>query len=79
MAGIGNWVMGDAAAAGAGLLADGVVGQAGRAWELCRGVDDSPLVPLRHEESITEHAVLPFSSVSQELLATTLDALLRRA
>ena len=71
--------MGDAAAVGADLLTD-QFGRAGRrAWELCRGVDDSPLVPLKHEESITEHAALPFSSASLELLTTTVDALLRRA
>ena len=76
---LGLRTMGDAAAVGADLLAD-QFGRAGRrAWELCRGVDDSPLVPLKHEESITEHAALPFSSASLELLATTVDALLRRA
>ena len=76
---LGLRTMGNAAAVGADLLTD-QFGRAGRrAWELCRGVDDSPLVPLRHEESITEHAGLPFSSASLELLATTVDALLRRA
>ena len=76
---LGLRTMGDAAAVGADLLTD-QFGRAGRrAWELCRGVDDSPLVPLKHEESITEHAALPFSSASLELLATTVDTLLRRA
>ena len=76
---LGLRTMGDAAAVGADLLTD-QFGRAGRrAWELCRGVDDSPVVPLRHEESIVEHAVLPFSLASLELLVTTVDALLRRA
>ncbi len=51
----------------------------GRAWELSRGVDDTPLVPLKQEESIVERVELPFSSASMELLFTTVDSLIRRA
>ena len=55
-------------------------GSAGqRAWKLAQGIDDSSLVPLKHEESIVEHAALPFASASLELLLTGVDTLLRRA
>ncbi len=50
-----------------------------RAWDLCRGVDDDPVVPLPCEESVTEHAALPFASTSVELLLTAVDTLLKRA
>ena len=51
----------------------------GRAWELSQGVDDTPLVLLKQEESIVEYASFPFPSASMELLLTTVDSLLRRA
>ena len=55
-------------------------GSAGqKAWKLAQGIDDSPLIPLKHEESIVEHADLPFASASLELLLTAVDTLLRRA
>ena len=50
-----------------------------RAWKLSLGIDDAPLVPLQHEESVVEQTVLPFSSASLELLLTAADTLLRRA
>ena len=50
-----------------------------RAWDLCRGIDDDPVVPLPCEESVTEHTALPFASTSVELLLTAVDTLLRRA
>ena len=50
-----------------------------RAWKLARGVDDSPLIPLKYEESIVEHASLPFASSSTALLLAVLDTLLKRA
>lgn len=50
-----------------------------RAWELARGIDDSPLVPLKHEEPVVEHVLLPFASASLELLLAAMDTLLRRA
>ena len=43
------------------------------------GMDDSPLVPLKHEESVIEHATLPFISASLELLLAGVDTLLKRA
>ena len=55
----------------------GSVGQ--KAWELAQGIDDSPLVPLKYEDSIVEHVDLPFASASLELLLTAVDTLLRRA
>ena len=55
-------------------------GSAGqKAWKLAQGIDDSPLIPLKHEEAIVEHADLPFASASLELLLTAVDTLLRRA
>ena len=50
-----------------------------RAWHLSRGMDDSPVVPLAHTETIVEHTSLPFSSTSLELLITVVDTLLARA
>ena len=55
-------------------------GRAGtRAWEMSMGWDNAPLVPMRYEESIVEHAVLPFASASLELLLAGVDTLLKRA
>ena len=50
-----------------------------RAWRLSRGMDDSPVVPLAHTETIVECTSLPFSSASLELLITVVDTLLARA
>ena len=67
----------------ASMREEDVAGQFGpvgkRAWDLCHGIDDSPLVPLGYEESIIEHASLPISSTSIELLLVAVDTLLRRA
>ena len=49
-----------------------------RAWELARGIDDTPLVPMKHEETVAEHTALPVASASLELLLTAVDVLLRR-
>ena len=74
----GLHTMGDAAF----MREEDITGQFGlpgkRAWALCHGIDDSPLVPLKHQESIVEHTSLPFSSTSTELLLVTVDTLLRR-
>ena len=71
--------MGDVASMRADLPMDqfGLAGR--RAWNLARGIDDSPIVPLKYEESIVEHASLPFSSSSMALLLAALDTLLKRA
>ena len=71
--------MGDVASMRADLLVDQFGLAGGRAWDLARGIDDSPLVPLRYEESIVEHTSLPFASTSMALLLATLDTLLKRA
>ena len=40
-----------------------------RAWHLSRGMDDSPVIPLAHVETVVERTSLPFSSASLDLLA----------
>ena len=71
--------MGDVASMREELLVD-QFGPAGRkAWNLSHGIDDTPLIPLKYEESIAEHTSLPFSSTSMELLLTAVDTLLKRA
>ena len=62
-----------------GLLTDQFGAAGRRAWQLCHGVDDSPLVPLKYEESIMEHASLPFSSTSMDLLLMAVGTLLKKA
>ena len=71
--------MGDVAAMRPELLIDqfGVAGR--RAWELSRGIDHDPVVPLPYEEAIVEHTALPFASASAEWLLTAVDTLLERA
>ncbi len=75
----GLHVMGAVAALSRHTLADRFGPDGGRAWELCNGIDDSPVVPLAFEESVVEHASLPFHSSSVEALFVAVDALLRRA
>ena len=50
-----------------------------RAWLLCNGIDDSPVVPLSLEERVVEHTSLPFHSSSIQALFVAVDALLKRA
>ena len=71
--------LGDVAAMKVNGITDrfGAAGQ--RAWELAQGIDHTPLVPLRYEESVIERTALPFASASLELLLTAIDTLLRRA
>ena len=71
--------MGDVASMRADLLVDqfGLAGR--RAWDLSSGIDDSPLIPLKYEESVVEQTTLPFSSSSMALLLAALDTLLKRA
>ena len=49
-----------------------------RAWRLSRGMDDSPVIPLAHVETVVERTSLPFLSASIELLITVVDTLLAR-
>lgn len=75
----GLHVMGDVASMDQSLLIDQFGLDGKRAWELCRGIDDSPVLPLEYEESIVEHASLPFTSTSMEVISMTVDNLLKRA
>ena len=75
----GLHTLGDVAAMNQDTLAGRFGPEGRRAWELSLGIDDAPLVPLQHEESVVEQTVLPFSSASLELLLTAADTLLRRA
>ncbi len=71
--------MGDVASMRQGALVDQFGPAGGRAWKLSRGIDDSPFVPLKHEETVAEHTPLPFSSASIEVLSVAVDSLLKRA
>ena len=71
--------LGDVAAMRVDQLSDQFGADGTRAWQLCHGIDDEPLVPLKHEESVTAHATLPFVSTSLELFLVTLDGLLKNA
>ena len=51
--------MGDLAAMGEHALVDRFGREGGRAWRLCNGMDDTPIVPLPFDESIVERALLP--------------------
>ena len=75
----GLHTMGEVAAMSRDMLAEQFGPAGGRAWDLSHGIDDSPLVPLKHEETVVERTSLPFSSTSMRLLLATVDTLLRRA
>ena len=75
----GLHTMGAVASMSEHMLADRFGPDGGRAWALCNGRDDSPVVPLEFEESVVEHTSLPFHSSSIEALLVAVDALLRRA
>ena len=70
--------MGDVAAMQRHLIIAQFGHEGSMLWELCNGIDDSPVVPLTFEEPIVECASLPFNSSSIELLYVAVDALLRR-
>ena len=74
----GLHTMGDAVSMSADAFVDQFGPEGERAWALCNGVDDSPFVPMAFEESIVEHASLPFHSSSLEVLFVAVDTLLRR-
>ena len=75
----GLHTMGEVAAMSRDMLAEQFGPAGGRAWDLSHGIDDSPLVPLKHEETVVERTSLPFSSTSMPLLMAAVDTLLRRA
>ena len=61
------------------VLTDQFGSEGGRAWALCNGIDDSPVVPMPFDESVVEHISLPFHSSSIEVLFLAVDSLLQRA
>ena len=77
--GFGVHTMGQAACLSRDMLSDRFGHDGILAWELCSGIDRRPVVPVKPATSITEHASLPFSSTSIELLLATTDILLQRA
>ena len=76
---LGLHAMGQVASMRRDILADQFGPPGTKAWNLSRGIDDSPLIPLKYEESVVERTSLPFSSTSKELLLTAVDTLLKRA
>ena len=75
----GLHTLGDMASLTEANLTDRFGFEGGRAWRLSQGMDDSPVVPLAHAETIVHHASLPFTSASIDLLLTVVDTLLARA
>ena len=75
----GFHTMGDMASMTESVLVDRFGAEGRRAWHLSRGMDDSPVIPLAHVETIVERTSLPFSSASIKLLITVVDTLLARA
>ena len=60
-------------------LVDRFGGEGRIAWHLSRGMDDSPVIPMAHAETVVERTSLPFSSASLDLLLAVVDTLLARA
>ena len=77
--GFGVHTMGHVTSLSRDMLADRFGREGILAWELCRGIDRRPVVPIKAATSITEYASLPFASTSIELLLATTDVLLQRA
>ena len=71
--------LGDVAAMSVAALVDQFGTEGSAAWRLSRGIDDSPLIPLAYEESVSERMSLPFASSSLQLVTVTVDTLLKRA
>ena len=71
--------MGDVASLKTEFLVDQFGPEGKRIWELCNGIDYSPIIPLKHEESIVEYMTLPFYSTSIEVLQIAIDTLFKRA
>ena len=77
--GFGVHTMGRVASLSRDMLTDRFGREGMLVWELCSGIDRRPVVPVKAATSVTEHASLPFSSTSIELLLATTDILLQRA
>ena len=71
--------MGDVASLARDVFVDRFGPEGRRAWELCNGIDHSPLVPLAFEEAVMERMSLPFHTSSMEALLVALDTLLKQA
>ena len=50
-----------------------------RAWELCRGIDQRPLVPLATDETVVERIVFPFATSALAGLLAGVEVCLQRA
>ena len=55
----GLHTMGDVASMTETSLVDRFGSEGRRAWHLSRGMDDSPVIPLAHVETVVEHAPFP--------------------
>ena len=71
--------MGAVASMSGHALSDRFGPEGRRAWELCNGIDHSPLIPMALEEAVVERTSLPFHTSSMEALLVAVDTLLRRA
>ncbi len=71
--------LGDVAAMLEAALVDQFGAEGSAAWQFSHGIDDSPLIPLAYEESVSERMSLPFASSSLQLVTVTMDTLLKRA
>ncbi|MCY4576689.1 MAG: hypothetical protein OXC55_08890 [Chloroflexi bacterium] len=71
--------LGDVAAMSEAALVDQFGAEGGAVWRFSHGIDDSPLIPLAYQESVSERMSLPFASSSLQLVIVTLDTLLKRA
>lgn len=72
-------VMGDIASLKIEFLVDQFGTEGKLIWELCNGIDNNSIVPIKYEESVLEHMSLPFYSTSTEVLQVAVDTLLKRA
>ena len=75
---LGLRTMGAVASMSRDMLTDRFGFSGGRAWALCNGTDDSPVVSMLSEEPIVEHISLPFPSSSIQMLFVVVDTLLKR-
>ena len=77
--GFGVHTMGRVASLSRDVLADRFGDEGILAWDFCKGIDARAVIPVKPAVSIVEHASLPFSSTSIDLLLATADILLQRA
>ena len=75
----GLHTMGDAASMSGNALADRFGPEGRRAWNLCNGIDHSPVVAMASGEPVVERTSLPFHTSSIEALLVAVNALLKRA